>query len=155
MSHAFQDFYSSHFSSCFGCGRNNPSGHKLKSHWDGDRTVARLTPEAQYSGGVPDHVYGGLVASLLDCHGNAAAFAFAHRELGRDMAVDGETGIRFVTAMLKVEFRAPTPMGVELEIYGDLRELDGRKAWIDLSLVANGTECAGGEMLAIMITATT
>jgi hypothetical protein len=30
-----------------------------------------------------------------------------------------------------------------------LRELDGRKVWVDLSLSANGEVCATGEMLAI------
>lgn len=148
MTKAFQDYYSAHFSWCYGCGTSNPDGHQLKSYWDGDRTVARFTPDRRFSGGVPDHVYGGLVASLLDCHGNAAAFAFAHRAPERDM---GDSDVRFVTAMLQVNFRNPTPMGVELLITGDLKSLEGRKARIDLALHADGVECATGEMLAIML----
>lgn len=151
MSNAFQDYYSKHFSFCYGCGADNPDGLQLKSFWEGERTVARFTPDPRFTGGVPDHVYGGLVASLLDCHGNAAAFAYAHRELGQDMAAAGGAGLRFVTASLKVDFVAPTPMSVELEVHGDLRSLEGRKAWIDLSLSADGKTCATGEMLAILL----
>ncbi|WP_326929217.1 PaaI family thioesterase [Burkholderia sp. A9] len=116
----------------------------------GDQTVARFTPEAQYSGGVPDHVYGGMIASLLDCHGAASAAAFAYQREGREIG-EGPQPIRFVTASLKVDFKQPTPLGVELVVTGKLRSLEGRKAWIDLALTANGVTCAIGEMLAIRL----
>ncbi|WP_319017700.1 MULTISPECIES: PaaI family thioesterase [Burkholderia] len=116
----------------------------------GDQTVARFTPEARYSGGVPDHVYGGMIASLLDCHGAASAAAFACQREGREIG-DGPQPIRFVTASLKVDFRQPTPLGIELVVTGKLRSLEGRKAWIDLTLTANGVTCAVGEMLAIRL----
>ncbi|MCK6389041.1 PaaI family thioesterase [Zoogloea sp.] len=148
MSKAFQDFYADNFSHCYGCGRNNPHGHHLKSHWDGDDTIARFTPGREYSGGVPDNVYGGLIASLLDCHGAASAAAFTYRGWGREMG-EGDEPVRYVTASLKVDFRRPTPMGVELLIKGRLRSIDGRKVWVDLSLQAGDELCATGEMLAI------
>lgn len=147
---AFQDFYGADFSHCYGCGRLNPNGHHLKSYWDGDETVARFLPAPEYSGGVPDHVYGGLLASLLDCHGAASAAAYACRAAGIDMA-DSAEPIRFVTASLKVEFRRPTPIGTELTVTGRLRAIDGRKVWIDLILSANGDVCVTGEMLAIRL----
>lgn len=148
MSIAFQDFYAEKFSHCYGCGRNNPAGHHLKSHWDGDETIARFLPKPEYSGGVPHHVYGGLIASLLDCHGAASAAAFAHRARNREMGSEGEP-IRYVTASLKVDFRRPTPMGTELVIKGKLRSMEGRKVWVDLTLSADGEVCATGEMLAV------
>lgn len=148
MSIAFQDVYAEKFSHCYGCGRNNPAGHHLKSHWDGDDTVARVLPDAKYSGGVPDHVYGGLIASLFDCHGAASAAAFSYRAEGREMGSAGEP-IRYVTASLKVDFHKPTPMGTELVIKGRLRSIEGRKVWVELSLTAAGQVCASAEMLAI------
>lgn len=148
MSIAFQDFYAEKFSHCYGCGRSNPAGHHLKSHWDGDETIARFLPKPEYSGGVPHHVYGGLIASLLDCHGAASAAAFAHRAQNREMGSEGEP-IRYVTASLKVDFRRPTPMGTELVIKGKLRSMEGRKVWVDLTLSADGEVCATGEMLAV------
>jgi hypothetical protein len=126
MALAFQDQYPEQFSHCFGCGRNNTAGHQIKSYWDGDRTIARFTPGPQYTGGVPDHAYGGLVASLMDCHGAATAFAYARRDS------DAHEDIRYVTASLT-------------------KVRDGRKSWIDLALSADGTECATGTMLAIRL----
>lgn len=145
---AFQDYYPERFSHCYGCGKSNPDGHHLKSYWDGDETVARFTVASRYSGGVPGHVYGGMVASLLDCHGTASAAAFAYRQAGRDMADEGDF-MRFVTASLKVDFVRPTPVGEELVIRGRLLGIDGRKVRISLSLAAAGETCATAEMLAI------
>ncbi|WP_244108717.1 PaaI family thioesterase [Burkholderia anthina] len=116
----------------------------------GDQTIARFTPDAHCSGGVPDHVYGGMIASLLDCHGAASAAAFAYQSEGREIG-EGPQPIRFVTGSLKVDFKQPTPLGVELVVTGRLRSLEGRKAWIDLALTANNVTCAIGEMLAIRL----
>ena len=148
MPTAFQDCYPERFSHCYGCGRSNPRGHHLKSYWDGDETIARFTVRPEFSGGVPDHVYGGMVASLLDCHGTASAAAFAYRAAGREMG-DGGEFMRFVTASLKVDFLSPTPIGVELVIRGRLRGIDGRKVQVALSLDARGRTCAAADMLAV------
>lgn len=151
MPTAFQDLYAEPFSHCYGCGRNNPYGHRLKSYWDerdDTATIAHFTPGAQFTGGVPDHVYGGLIASLLDCHGTASASAFLYRALGREMG-DGGALMRCVTATLKVDFLRPTPLGVELAITATLRAIEGRKVRVDLTLSAAGALCAQGEMLAV------
>lgn len=145
---AFQDCYPEKFSHCYGCGKSNPQGHHLKSYWEGEETVARFTVPPVFSGGVPGHVFGGMVASLLDCHGTASAAAFAYRAAGREMGDDGEF-MRFVTASLKVDYLRPTPIGVELEIRGRLAGIEGRKVKVSLSLGAQGQVCAKGEMLAV------
>ena len=145
---AFQDYYPERFSHCFGCGRSHPHGHHLKSFWDGQETIARFTVSPEFSGGVPDHVYGGMVASLLDCHGTASAAAFAYRAAGRDMG-DGGAFMRFVTASLKVDFLRPTPIGMELVIRGQLRAIEGRKVQVSLSLSEGDRTCATGQMLAV------
>ncbi|WP_264821571.1 hypothetical protein [Acinetobacter schindleri] len=31
---AFQDLYAEPYTHCYGCGRENPHGHQLKSYWD-------------------------------------------------------------------------------------------------------------------------
>lgn len=146
---AFQDRYPEKFSHCYGCGRSNPHGYHLKSYWNGDETVARFTVEPRFSGGVPGHVYGGMVASLLDCHGTASAAAFAYRAAGLEMG-GGDGFMRFVTASLKVDFLRPTPIGVELVVAGRLQQIEGRKVKVALSLSAEGQVCARGEMLAVL-----
>lgn len=148
MPTAFQDSYPERFSHCWGCGKDNPRGHHLKSYWDGEETVARFTVPQEFSGGVPGHVFGGMVASLLDCHGTASAAAFAYRAAGREMG-DGGEFMRFVTASLKVDYLRPTPIAVELEIRGALRGIEGRKVQVGLTLSAGGQACARGEMLAV------
>jgi acyl-coenzyme A thioesterase PaaI-like protein len=147
---AIQDSYPPEFAHCYGCGTGNPHGHHLKSYLIGGETVARFTPDRRYTGGVPNHVYGGMIVSLLDCHGAASAAAFSGQKDDR-YADDRSQAIRFVTASLKVDFRQPTPLGIELLIKGRLRSLEGRKAWIDLTLIASEVTCAVGEMLAIRL----
>ncbi len=146
---AFQDYYPETFSHCYGCGKSNVRGHQLKSYWDGNSTVAYFTPESYYTGGVPENIYGGLIASLLDCHGTATAAAAAFRAEGR--AMDTEPAIRFVTASLKVDFIRPTPMGAELEVRGEIVETRPRKVTLELSLGARGETCAQGRMIAVRL----
>ena len=146
---AFQDCYPDDFAHCYGCGRNNAHGHHLKSHWDGDTTVARFTPRPYHTGGVPGNVYGGLIASLLDCHGAASAAAAACRAEGREMG--SAPHMRFVTASLKVDYLRPTPMDADLEVRGEIVEVKPRKVTVRLSLSANGEVCARGQMIAVQL----
>jgi len=147
---AIQDSYPDAFAHCFGCGRLNPQGHQLKSRLVGDEVVAEFTAPDKYTGGVPGKAYGGLVASLLDCHGTASAAGYAARADG--VEIGGSKPLsRFVTASLKVDFKAPTPVGTPLLVRARLRSLEGRKAWIDMTLSAGDSVCATGEMLAIRL----
>jgi len=146
---AFQDFYPEDFSHCYGCGKSNEHGHHLKSYWDGETTVARFTPRHYHTGGVPGNVYGGLIASLLDCHGAASAAAAACKAEGREMG--GAPPMRFVTASLKVDYLRPTPIDAELEVRGEIVEVKARKVTVNLSLIAHGEVCARGHMIAVRL----
>ncbi|MBU3588399.1 PaaI family thioesterase [Polynucleobacter sp. 31A-FELB] len=150
MSEAFQDKYADEYSHCYGCGKNNLAGHKLKSYWNGVDTIAKFTIERKYSGGVPDHVYGGMIASLFDCHGTASASAFSNR-LRKEAVGESQGLIRFVTGSLAVRFLRPTPIGIELTVNGSLKSVVGRKVEVSMTLYANSIECATAEMLAIKI----
>jgi acyl-coenzyme A thioesterase PaaI-like protein len=143
---AFQDYYPDDLSHCFGCGRNNERGHRLKSFWDGDTTVARFTPEPWHTA-IPGFVYGGLIASLIDCHGTGSAAAAAYRAEGR--AMDTPPALRFVTASLKVDYLAPTPQGAELALLGRIVETGERKVVVDISLSAAGETTARGRVVAV------
>lgn len=146
---AFQDYYPENFSHCYGCGKNNQHGYHLKSYWDGETTVARFTPKDYHTGGVPGYAYGGLIASLLDCHGAGTAAAAAYNSEGRDMGT--EPAVRFVTASLKVDYLKPTPLGVEYEIRGEILEVKRRKVTVTLWLSANDEVCAKGHMVAVRL----
>ena len=112
---AFQDFYPHELSHCYGCGGLNTHGLQIKSYWDGDETVAIFRPKP-YHTAIPGYVYGGLIASLIDCHGTGTAAAAAYRFENRSM--DTSPPLRYVTASLHVDYLLPTPIGVALEIRG-------------------------------------
>lgn len=145
---AFQDYYPDDVAHCFGCGRLNERGHRIKSFWDGEETVCRYTPEP-YHTAIPGFVYGGMVASLIDCHSTGTAAAAGYRAEGRSM--DSEPPLRYVTASLKVEYLRPTPLGVELEIRGRVEEVKGRKILVSSTLSAEGEVCARGEVLCVQM----
>ena len=71
---AIQDSYADHDSHCYGCGRLNEHGMQIKSHWNGTESICIYTPEA-YRSSLPGYAYGGLIASLIDCHGIGTAMA--------------------------------------------------------------------------------
>jgi len=148
MTQAFQDYYPDNLAQCYGCGRNNPHGHHIKTVWDGDETVTRFTPQP-YHTAVPGFVYGGLIASLIDCHSTGTAAAAMYRAEGREM--DTLPAYRFVTASLHVDFLKPTPLGGELEIRGRVREIKGRKVVVESTLWAGGVATARGEVVAVQM----
>ena len=145
---AIQDHYPDDLSHCYGCGRLNPDGLHLKSRWDGDETVAEFLPRS-YHIASPGYVYGGLIASLIDCHGTGTAAAAAYRAAGR--APGSEPALRFVTAALRVDYLRPTPLGVPLEIRGRVAEMRGRKVVVHATVAAGGEICARGEVVAVQM----
>ncbi len=143
---AFQDYYPDELSHCYGCGRLNEQGLNLKSYWDGEETVALLSPRP-YHIAIPGYVYGGLIASIIDCHGTGTASAAAYRAEGREMGTDPP--LRFVTASLHVEYRRPTPLGVPLEVRGRIKEIKERKVVVSATVSAAGKICVTGEVVAV------
>lgn len=145
---AIQDFYPEDLAHCYGCGRLNDYGHKIKTYWEGDETVTYFTPKP-YHILIPGYVYGGLIASLIDCHGTGTAAAAAYKAESR--AMDTEPPFRFVTASLQVDYLSPTPLGVPLEIRGKVKEIKGRKIIVEATLSANGKLCAKGQVVAVQM----
>jgi acyl-CoA thioesterase FadM len=58
---------------------------------------------------------------------------------------------RFVTASLKVDYLRPTPLGVELEVWGRTTEIKGRKVVVEARVVAKGEVCARGVVVAVQM----
>jgi acyl-coenzyme A thioesterase PaaI-like protein len=143
---AFQDYYPEDVSWCYGCGSLNQHGHQIKSYWDGDETVCHFTPK-EYHTAIPGYVYGGLIASLIDCHSTGTASAAVYRAEGRGM--DTEPPLRFVTASLHVDYLRPTPLGPVLELRGKVKEIKGKKVVVESTLSADGVLCAKGELVAV------
>jgi acyl-coenzyme A thioesterase PaaI-like protein len=145
---AFQDYYPDAFSHCYGCGRLNEHGLQLKSYWDGEETVAVFHPQP-YHMAIPGYVYGGLLASIIDCHGTGTAAAAAYRAQQR--AMDTDPPLRFLTAALHVDYLRPTPLGVPLELRGQVKEFHRRKVVVGVDVVAEGHVCVRGEVVAVAV----
>jgi len=143
---AFQDYYPDYFSHCYGCGRLNEHGLQIKSYWDGEEAVCIFTPKP-YHTSIPGYVYGGLIASLIDCHCTGTAAAAAYRAEGREM--DTDPPLRYLTASLHVDYLKPTPISSPLEVRASVKEIKGRKVVLTATLSANGQVCARGEVVAV------
>jgi acyl-coenzyme A thioesterase PaaI-like protein len=126
----------------------NPHGLQIKSHWEGAESVCRYQPRP-YHTAIPGYVYGGLIASLIDCHATGTAAAAKCRAEGREM--DAPPPVRFVTASLQVDYLAPTPIDTELELRGHVQQIKGKKVVVAVSLSAKGTVCARGKVVTVQM----
>lgn len=144
----FQDYYPDLLAHCYGCGKLNEHGYQIKSYWDGEESVCHFLPRP-YHIAIPGYVYGGMLASLIDCHGTGTAAAAAYRAERRPM--DSEPALRFLTASLHVDYLKPTPLGVELEIRGRVKEVKGRKVVITEWISASGVITVRGELVAVQV----
>ncbi len=145
---AFQDFYTDEFSVCYGCGRLNPHGLQIKSYWDGEESVCHFTPR-DYHTAIEGYVYGGLIASAVDCHGTGTAAAAAFKAAGRPMG--SEPDLRFVTGSLHVDYLKPTPIDAPMELRGRIEEIKGRKVVVGVTVTSKGEVCARGKVVAIQL----
>ena len=58
---------------------------------------------------------------------------------------------RFLTASLHVDYLKPTPLGIELEIRGKIKEIKSRKVVIEEWIIANGIVTVRGEVVAVEV----
>jgi acyl-coenzyme A thioesterase PaaI-like protein len=132
---------------CFGCGPDNPYGLQIHSYWKGDEVVCRWTPE-DYMTGPPNHLYGGISASLIDCHSVNAALAWANRQAGHEERFD--PGLVMVTGTMTIKYLKPVPMK-EVELRARVEKVEGRKYTVHTDLLCDGVPCVSGDVLAIRV----
>ncbi len=151
MSLPIQATYPDNYAVCYGCGRLNEHGLQIKSFWDAanpDIAICHFQPK-RYHTAVPGFAYGGLLASLIDCHATGTAAAAMYRAAGR--APGTEPAFRFVTGTLNVRYEAPTPIDTLLELRATVREIKGRKVIVDVELFAHGQRTVRGEVVVFQL----
>ncbi|WP_282154960.1 PaaI family thioesterase [Cytobacillus gottheilii] len=146
---AVQDVYSNDYSWCYGCGKLNEKGHQFKTRWEGEKTVTIFQPKSEHMA-VPGFVYGGAIASLIDCHGTGSAALALHRQNGHEPG-DGKEPPRFVTASLHVDFMKPTPQHVELKAVGEVEAIHPKKWRVTVEVFADAVLCAKGKVIAVVM----
>lgn len=104
----------SHYSNCFGCGKNHPTGlHILIEAGEGmtTRAVFEVTEHHQ---GAPGISHGGILSLAFD------------ESLG---ATNWLIRASAVTAHLEVSYRLPVPVGTKVYIEATMQAVMGRKIW--------------------------
>lgn len=157
---AVQDRYPDAFAVCYGCGRLNAHGLHVRSVQAGDESIAHFTPRPEHTG-ITGFVYGGLLASLVDCHAIGAAAAAAERGAGEAAVVGlesdparravGATPPRYVTASMHLDFVAPTPHGPPLTLRAQVVETSARKSVVEVTVEAAGVTTVRGRVVAVRI----
>lgn len=120
---------------CFGCGPANANGLRVGSHEavdgrDGE-LVATWRPEP-YHAAFENVLNGGIVGTLLDCHGNWTAAM----RIMRDRGLDRPPGC--VTADYAIRLRRPTPVDRKLRLHAWPVSVDGDRVVVDGEIVVDG-----------------
>lgn len=147
---AIQETYGERFQHCWGCGVKNDNGLHLKSYPEdeGKVCVCNFKPNSAFTGGVPNNLFGGMIAVAFDCHGTASAAYFNHINQGLDF--NEETVIqRFITARLEVDYRKPVPLELNLTIRAYPEEIGERKAIVKMDLLVDDTVYANSRIIAV------
>ncbi len=145
-----QDIYGERFQHCWGCGAMNESGMHLNSYpdEDGKKCICKVTPPEQFTGGIPDNLFGGMIAMTFDCHGTASAAWFARKHKGLELAEDTVIG-RYITARLEIDYKKPTPMNSEITVISQAEEIGERKVIVDMTMEADGIVRPRARMVAV------
>lgn len=149
---AIQDTYGERFRYCWGCGSLNENGLHIKTYpsESKDTCISKFVPESEFTGGVPNNLFGGMIAIIFDCHGTASAAYFNLKNKGLDLKEDTIIE-RFITARLEIDYKKPTPMGIEIKVISKLGSIEDKKAIINMELVALGEVRAKAKMVAVKV----
>ncbi len=112
------------------CGHSNPVAPPLNSWLRDEQAFGRVRLGWQYEG-PPGCVHGGFVAAIFDDF------------LGMAQRLTPHPGM---TGTLTVRYRKPTPLNTDLELYGYVKKVEGRKNLLVGEMRANGeltAECEG------------
>jgi len=115
---------------CFGCGKRNPFGLRLKFHRDGRGVSTEFTPTRHYQAWT-DITHGGIITTMLD------------EAMGHAVLMSGHFG--FLTASLQVNLKRPAYIDdrlvISAEVVRDRKkalEIEGKITTADGTLVAEG-----------------
>jgi len=118
---------------CLVCGLKNPLGlHTAFYELDNKEILAVFTPREQHQS-YPGRLHGGIISTILD------------EAIGRAVMMHSDDEIWGVTVDLRVRFKKPVPLDVELRVVGRITKNSSRffEGTGEL-LLADGTVAAEG-----------
>jgi acyl-coenzyme A thioesterase PaaI-like protein len=92
-------------------------------------------------------MYGGLVASLIDCHSIWTAIAWTYRAEGREHG--SPPAISYVTGSLNVRYLQPTRLSQPFVLRARVTELHPRKALVTCAAYSGEVITAQGDVVAV------
>jgi acyl-coenzyme A thioesterase PaaI-like protein len=134
---------------CFGCGPGNADGLRIKSYYRESESLCTFHPKPEHAAGPPHVLNGGILATVIDCHGVCTAIAAAYEAESRPIGSDPP--LWYVTGSLTVDYFLPTPIGDPLFLRARVRESAGRKSWVDVEATSSGKEVARAKVLAVRV----
>ena len=98
---------------CFGCGKNNPEGMRLKFSYDEARKgfLCRFRLSKRFTG-PPGHAHGGIIATILD------------EAMGK---VNKIHNVIALTSEMSVQYLKPVPLGKPLRVESHEVSVRGRR----------------------------
>ena len=127
---------------CYGCGRLNPNGLQIKSHWEDDEVICHWRPKP-FHVGHPGRLQGGVIATAVICHSVWAATATAHRKEGEE--IQEPLSFAYSATSLKLDFLTPTPVDGILTLRARVTNMDDGRASVLCSVFVNDKETARAE----------
>jgi len=140
---AVQDEYAPN-SICFGCGPANKEGFQIKSYRINNGLEMEFESEDKHQA-FPGVINGGVIGTLLDCHGNWTA-AIAIMEKNKL-----DAPLCTVTAQYEVKLKRPTPLGHTLKLKSKILAIQEDRAEVIIELKADDKTCATGRGLFVAV----
>tara|TARA_B100002052_G_scaffold268326_1_gene266884 strand:+ start:547 stop:1062 length:516 start_codon:yes stop_codon:yes gene_type:complete len=129
---------------CFGCGPANEKGLQIKSYRCEKGLEMEFIPKEEHQA-FPGMINGGIIGTLLDCHGNWTA-SIALMDQSKEASPPCT-----VTASYSINLRRPTPLDGIMKVRGEVTEISEGRARVSMTLEVNGNVCATGEGLFIAV----
>ena len=124
-----QDEYAPN-SICFGCGPSNKEGLQIKSYRTKGGLQAIFECDEKHQA-FPGVINGGIIGSLIDCHGNWTAAIAIMDKNGWDKPQCT------VTAQYEVKLKRPTPFGTKLKLNSRVLALQDDRDEVIIELKAD------------------
>jgi acyl-coenzyme A thioesterase PaaI-like protein len=134
---------------CFGCGPANPAGLQVKSYYRDSESLCTFLPRPEHAAGPPHFLNGGILATVIDCHGVCTALAAAYEAENRP--IGSPPPLWYVTGSLTVDYLLPTPIAEPVVLRARVRESKGRKSWVEVEAASAGREVARATILAVRV----
>ncbi|MFC4113453.1 PaaI family thioesterase [Nonomuraea zeae] len=107
---------SSHYSQCFGCGADHPTGLHLTARTPDGATVEAEFTVGEAHQGAPRLAHGGVLAAAMDEVIGMSVYLFRKP---------------YVTARLETDYLLPVPVGTTLHLRAWCNGIAGRKAYLE------------------------